>query len=146
MTGKPAPAQERFWRYAYPEPNSGCWLWDGAVDPNGYGRFSVESKARLAHKFYYEFLNGPVPEGLELDHKCRNPSCVNPDHLEAVSHKTNCLRGVGVIALRAWNKNKTHCRNGHPFDEANTYAYGNERRCRVCTREAGRRHDAKRRS
>lgn len=115
------------------EPTSGCWLWTGASHPRGYGSVTLLNRTRRAHRAAYEVLVGPVPEGMELDHLCRTPSCVNPDHLEPVTHRVNVLRGVGPWAL---NKRKTHCLRGHLLDEANTQAsLDGFRRCRACQRE-----------
>jgi hypothetical protein len=84
----------------------------------------------------WEHLVGPVPDGLELDHLCRNPGCVNPDHLEPVTHKENMLRGFNPSAT---NARKTHCHKGHFFDAENTYiATTGARRCRTCLRELQR--------
>lgn len=71
-----------------------CWVWQRSINPNGYGHLTVNNKQVLAHRFVYEFYKGPIPEGLTLDHLCRNPSCVNPDHLEPVTHAENCRRGL----------------------------------------------------
>lgn len=113
-----------------PEPNTGCWLWVGALKSDGYG--SVWEGARRtvgAHRLVYELLRGPIPVGLSLDHLCRVPSCVNPDHLEPVTHRVNVLRGASLQAL---NARKTHCPNGHPYDARDR---GGGRRCATCTRE-----------
>lgn len=101
-----------------PEPMSGCWLFTGYVNPNGYGHLSFDHRHWQAHKLFYVLLKGAVPEGLTLDHKCRVRSCVNPDHLEAVSSRTNTLRGFGPTAD---NIRKTHCSKGHPLSGANLY-------------------------
>lgn len=80
----------RFTSYVHvSKENGGCWPWQGFTDFNSYGRFS---RYGLAHRFAYEFLVGPIPKGLEIDHLCRNKSCVNPDHLEAVTHRENIRR------------------------------------------------------
>jgi hypothetical protein len=124
-----------------PEPNSGCWLWEGYVSPSGYGRWR---RRTLAHRVAYEAARGPVPNGLVLDHKCRVRCCVNPDHLEAVTNKVNVLRGEGFVAV---NARKTHCVNGHELTEENTrirHRNGSQRRvCRLCQREFSARHRAK---
>lgn len=93
---------------------SGCWEWTGAVDLNGYGVVYGNGRMRKAHRVLYEKANGTVPHGLELDHLCRNRKCVNPDHLEPVTHRENILRGVGTAASRA---RQTHCKHGHEFGE-----------------------------
>jgi hypothetical protein len=92
-----------------------CWVWKNPLD-NGYGRFWVNNKTKLAHRFSYEFFIGEIPRDKQLDHLCRNRSCVNPDHLEPVDIKTNVLRGEG---LSAQNARKTHCKRNHPFSGEN---------------------------
>lgn len=122
-----------------------CSVWTGFCDPSGYAKFSVEEQSAYAHRWAWEQIHGPVPEGLELDHLCHNGSgcaggatcphrrCVNPAHLEAVTHHENLLRGVGPAS-------RTHCPQGHPYDEANTYRKPNgNRECRICQREGNRR-------
>lgn len=70
-----------------------CWLWQGEMNRNGYGRVWVNGKRLMAHRVVYESLRGPIGEGLLLDHLCRNRACCNPDHLEPVTHRENTLRG-----------------------------------------------------
>lgn len=120
-----------------PEPNSGCWIWLGAENL-GYGRvyFGKRSKRRskMAHRMSYELVRGQIPDGLVIDHLCRNTYCVNPDHLEAVTDAINIRRGLTGIN----NRSKTHCPKGHPYDEQNTgrvFAKGVWNRfCRACRR------------
>ncbi len=107
-----------------------CWVWTGQKR-RGYGRFWNFGRNVSAHRFAYEQSVGPILPGLSLDHLCRNPSCVNPDHLEPVTQRENVLRGAGLPAI---NANKSHCKQGHEFDEQNTYRWRGERQCRECTR------------
>lgn len=113
---------------------SGCWPWLGALTSGGYGSVGVDSAVKTAHRVVYELLVGPVPEGLDLDHLCRNRWCVNPDHLEPVTRPENVRRGHA--ARRA-----THCKNGHELTASNAYTYprSGHRACRVC-RRSRRRH------
>lgn len=133
-------AVERFEAKYTPEPNSGCWLWTAGTDPKGYGDFWSGTNSIRAHRFAYELYKGPIPDGLVLDHLCRVPCCVNPDHLEAVTHRENILRGIGPSAH---NAKKTHCIYGHPFTEDNTSIWntklGPARRCKECDRQSARR-------
>jgi len=118
----------------------GCWNWTGSLTPLGYGYFYASAgRSRQAHRFLYEERHGPVPAELELDHLCRNPRCVNPDHLEAVSHLTNMQRSARA--------QQTHCHKGHPFTEENTYVPPGryQRMCRLCNLERQRRRDATKR-
>lgn len=114
--------------------DNGCWLWQGKKDNLGYGRYGKQYRA---HRWSYEYHKGPIPEGLQIDHLCRNRACVNPDHLEAVTKKENTLRSLAPTAI---NARKTHCYKGHPFDERNTYVTPEGwRTCRACKNEKHRR-------
>lgn len=112
-----------------PEPNSGCWLWTGSLDKDGYARVSLGGKGkwRRAQRAIYELLIGKIPNGLVLDHLCRNRACVNPEHLEPVSNRVNVLRGVGVAAH---NAQMVKCIRGHYFDAV----WGGQRGCRTCSK------------
>lgn len=120
---------DRIEQKSIPEPNSGCWIWIGDLNKNGYASLYFEGKTRRAHRILYEHVNGPVPTGLVLDHKCRVRCCVNPDHLEAVTQKINVLRGIGPTSV---NAAKTHCVHGHPFEGENLKYKGTWRACRIC--------------
>lgn len=127
--------QDRFWaKVDRSGTQSECWLWTACTTKDGYGRFRREGRNCLAHRLAYELLVGPIPERTELDHVramgCRHRNCVNPSHLEAVTHHQNVLRGLGPVA----NRNNS-CRRGHPYDEANTLITSKgDRYCRACAR------------
>ena len=128
--------ENRFW--AKVRKDTGCWQWTAKRNNDGYGQFWVKPKLRLAHRVSYELTFGPIPVGLEIDHLCKNRSCVNPVHLEAVTARINVLRSAAVSAI---NAAKTHCVHGHPFDEENTYKVKGKRLCRECNRQAVRRYE-----
>jgi hypothetical protein len=120
--------------------DSGCIEWIGGLNGVGYGQFYVGKQNRgdtgkgYAHRWSYEYHVGPIPEGKHLDHLCRNPACVNPEHLEPVTARENLLRGTGPSASHA---QKTHCPAGHAYAGRNLYVYPtkNIRRCRECGRQ-----------
>lgn len=132
--------QEKVLAGSMPEPNSGCWLWYKAQTTAGYGVLTISYAQVYAHRLSYIAFKGPVPRFCDIDHKCRVPCCVNPDHLEAVTHKVNCRRGVcGEVNARRM-KAKTHCPYGHPYSGDNLYIKPNtpgHRDCRTCIQFAG---------
>jgi hypothetical protein len=114
-----------------PAENGGCWLWLGVVNNAGYPTFRAGRRVEPAYRWLYEQLEREVPTGLELDHLCRTPRCVNPDHVEPVTHRENIRRGNAVMGI---NARKTHCAQGHEFTPENTYwrPDGKGRHCLTC--------------
>jgi hypothetical protein len=110
------PLFPRFWSKVKLADNGECWEWTAARDKTGYGRIKINKKLYLSHRAAYEAFSGEIPEGLQIDHLCRNRWCCNPQHLEAVTRRENILRGVGETAI---NSRKTHCPEGHPFTQDN---------------------------
>ncbi len=119
---------KRFWNKV--EKTETCWLWAAYISTNGYGYFNLDGRPTQAHRVAFELTRGPIPDGLVTDHLCRVRHCVNPDHLEPVTHRENILRGDSP---NAHNARKTHCIHGHPFNAENTYVRSNgNRMCRPC--------------
>lgn len=123
-----ADQQRRFWSKVEKLSPTACWPWLGYCNPGGYGRF----ERAQAHRVAWELLRARIPDGLVIDHVCRNRSCVNPAHMEIVSNRENVLRGVGLSAI---NRRKTHCDKGHEFTPENTRYVKGVRDCRRCDRE-----------
>jgi hypothetical protein len=115
-----------------------CWAWTGPKMKSGYGTIGIYGKKYLAHRFSYELDGNVIPDGFDVDHLCRNRSCVNPDHLEAVSHRENLLRGETTTAR---NAAKTHCPQGHLFAGENLYQRNGIRMCRQCRKETAARRN-----
>lgn len=105
--------------------NNGCWRWKSCILSTGYASF----RHWLGHRWMWEFLIGPIPTGLQIDHLCRVRDCVNPNHMRLVTIAENVLCGIGISAI---NKIKTHCLRGHEFTNENTYMHRGKRNCRIC--------------
>ena len=146
----PASLKEMFERCMY-VPFTGCWEWTGTLAGDGYGRVPSGKRGVSipAHRLAYEYANGPIPEGLQIDHLCRIKRCINPDHLEAVTPSINVLRGLVPItasihmkALRAKQIAipRTHCPRGHELIGENVIVERQHRdgtltrKCRECRR------------
>lgn len=134
----PAFVEGRFWSKVDRRGADECWPWTGSLNPNGYGTFFPKTrKPEGAHRFAYRLVVGEPPSGTELDHLCRNPSCVNPAHLDPVTHRENVLRGVSPAAVYAAS---AACIAKHDLTPENTYVRPNgSRHCRECKRR--RDHD-----
>lgn len=131
----------RFWSKV--RDTGDCWMWAASTGSHGYGSFHMGSRLDgtkrrvLPHRLAYTTLIGPIDDGLELDHLCREPLCVNPSHLEPVTHTENVRRGNGWSGRKA---RQTHCIHGHEFTAENTYRRpsGGGRECRRCIKERKR--------
>ncbi|MFF3643369.1 HNH endonuclease signature motif containing protein [Streptomyces sp. NPDC002564] len=127
MRGKKEPPLVRLLDKTIFDTQTGCWEWTASSTTSGYASFTVPGLARTAHRAAYLLMVGPIPEGLHLDHLCRNRLCVNPDHLEPVTQAENNRRAGAA---------RTRCAKGHVYDVANTYIRSNGARdCRACNRE-----------
>lgn len=133
---QPSPLTSRFWSKVDQESNAPCWLWIAATMHHGYGSAWHDGQFWQAHRLSYTVHRGPIAAGLVLDHTCRTPRCVRPDHLEPVPQRTNILRGGSFAAV---NASKTACDNGHDFAEHGYVSKAGRRICRPCTRERQRR-------
>lgn len=118
----------RFWVKVNKTPT--CWLWTGSLR-GGYAQYWLDGKPAVAHVVAYTDIIGAVPQGMQLDHLCRERRCVNPAHLEPVTQRENILRGASIVAQQA---KRTHCKYGHPLSQVK-----NQRLCRTCVREKDRR-------
>lgn len=117
------------------EVDGGCWIFTGSTGSHGYGQLSLtrsdgRQTVALAHRLAYETWIGPIPEGMQVDHLCRRPTCIRPEHLEAVPQRINILRSDAPSAI-AWRTNR--CSRGHDLEHAYVSPQGH-RRCRVCRR------------
>ena len=151
--------EERLTTFVDRSDADGCWPWIGHVNRFGYSQMKINGKTRIGHRMAYEHFVGPIPPGLTVDHTCHNeddscqggPSClhrrcVNPAHLEAVTADVNKRRGLAAKRAAERMRAKTHCPQGHPYDEANTMLRGPAgwRLCRTCSRERARAWEKKR--
>jgi hypothetical protein len=123
------PGEDIFWSKV--DKSQDCWLWTGGKDACGYGNAWFNNTNTKAHRISYTLIVGDIPKGLVLDHLCRNPPCVNPQHLEAVTHRENCRRGIQGRKLE-------YCLKGlHKLTQSNTYKWTDKggrdhRKCKSC--------------
>jgi hypothetical protein len=115
---------------------NGCWTLPGKLQKDGYKQVRANGATYLAHRYFYVEFRGPIGKGLVLDHICHNRPCINPDHLEPITQRENCLRGNGTVHYLE----KTACPQGHPYDGDNLYITPQGwRGCQECRRQASRR-------
>ena len=126
----------RFWAKVDGAGPAECWVWTAACTEKGYGIFHSGEQVVVAHCWSREFAYGASPEGLVIDHLCRVHHCMNPKHLEPVTRAVNTKRAVPFGVYGSANRRKTHCPQGHPYSDENTYvSKAGSRHCRACTRE-----------
>lgn len=124
------PIERRLWSRGE-RVESGCLIWTGFKNRDGYGLIRFDGRTTRTHRVAYILTFGPIPDGFEIDHLCRVRDCMEPTHLEAVPHLVNVRRGIAGIN----SKSRTHCVHGHPFDAKNTtVTQDGRRRCRACSR------------
>lgn len=139
-TQKRENALARFFQKSQINGKTHCWIWNRRCTPKGYPQFFDGFRMVRAHRYSYEIYHGPIPSDKEIDHTCRNRACVNPAHLEVVTHQENIARAV-------WNRGKSHCRHGHEYTLENTYHDPKGKRtrgCKACRKAASDRQLAKR--
>lgn len=132
----PPYVEARFWPKVAIGNAHDCWEWQAFVRPDGYGHFWIPARKLMigSHRVAYELAVGPIPEGLQLDHLCRNTRCCNPAHLEPVTQAENARRSIPRCAKL------THCKRGHPLSGSNVHVNPKGQRiCRTCKREGQRR-------
>lgn len=146
MAGKIKDFKEKLEGLSIPVTESGCFLWIGTINKNGYGKLSYSRNGKRyvkwAHRVSYETYVGKIPEGLDLDHKCRVRCCINPNHLEPVTRSENSKRGISGEVVRERRKNVHFCKNGHLYSDENVRKnkHSNARVCKECQRLAMRRY------
>ena len=127
-----------FWSRVDVELATGCWLWTGTDNGQGYGVLRWHGRQWRAHRLAYEVLRGPI-HAQTLDHLCPRQNRAQPNHLEPVPNKDNVLRGNGITAQ---NKRKTHCKYGHPITGVERHPDRIGRRCLTCGAQKARMYRA----
>lgn len=154
MSARWGTLEERFWAKVDKRKPSDCWPWLGAQGSGGYGTIRRTGGGNTpVHRVSYELFVGPIPAGLDIDHTCHDPEvctkgdscphrqCVNPAHLDPVTHRENVLRGDTIMSKNAV---KMHCPQGHPYEGENLYITpAGGRDCRTCRRAATKRFKAR---
>jgi len=142
-TGENRSYEGKFWERVYLLGEDDCWPWLGSFNRQGYGHLMVKGSMVSAHRLSWQMIFGNPPKNKPcILHRCDNPTCVNPKHLYAGTYSENAVDCVR--RGRHPNKNKTHCPQGHAYDEENTYITPKgHRACKECVRESGRRWRAR---
>lgn len=124
----------------YIKLESGCWVWKRAVMNTGYGILRHDGRNQLAHRVSYELAKGKIPPGMQIDHLCRHPTCINPDHLEVVTQAENMRRGYLSMSNKMRALERTHCKRGHELSGENVIVTPTHRSCRQCINERAKKH------
>jgi hypothetical protein len=128
MANQHVSVSDRLWLSVFKTSDYGCWVWTGRKQREGYGRIVVNGITTGVHRVAYEMAKGPIPDGMTIDHLCRNKACVNPAHMEVVSFGENSRRQM---------LSRTTCKHGHPWSFDNTRFDKRGRRCcRACARDS----------
>jgi len=139
--------EQRFFSKIKINEKTGCWMWQGGTSDGGYGRFWLNGRYELPHRFIYELFIDNIPDGLNIDHLCGNPGCVNPHHLEPVTQKENINRGRTGEVARQTQLSKTHCPQGHPYNGDNLWiSKRGGRQCNICRNVSFRKSYLKRKA
>jgi len=141
MASQPSSVSEVIDRFMqkFSVDSNGCWVWTEGRYSSGYGEFWNGERNMVAHQFAYELFVGPIPDGLEPDHTCRQRACVNPEHLDPVTRRENIARGESHIARQM---EQEVCHRGHELSGANLYVHRGHRHCRACRRDRMNRYYA----
>lgn len=134
--------EEKFWSNV-DTGGEGCWEWRGDLCSNNYGRFYFCGKRELAHRLSWRFQFGVIPPGMFVLHHCDNPRCIRPSHLFLGNNSDNMQDAVRKGRHYSHGRTLTQCRNGHPYDEENTYKKNGQRNCRKCNLKAVLRYKAR---
>lgn len=140
----PASTESRLLSKVEKDLETGCWNFTGSRLPSGYGILWNGKRPTGAHRISFQLFRGEIPLSMEIDHICNNRACVNPDHLQAISHKENILKSSALMGV---NARKTHCKRGHPLDGENLHVTPlGARQCKACLRMHARNAKARRRN